>query len=460
MAARLWEGELTRHVQRLVEQAHATIGSHAEEIRKAESVLESTLRELTSTRTFQEQMLDNTLDFLSKDFERRAAEIHRQYMCQIEELKAEVLEKANSQNKQCEEAIQRKAAELSAALQAASTTEKRTLSTASPDKKTEETHSPPPPLREQDANAPQSAPAEAPLQEEKATTVLDESREPQTVQKAVTHASPNKSPLEDVVRNLKPQRLERALSEVRDWLAESTGAATTPVDASVFSPSSVAAEQGSVNGASLLSPLTPARPQTPVAYSRPSSPGPNSRLSDLKSGGRRELEKRNGNDQRSSWKRPSSPEAPRPLSLQAQALQLAERMRRDLERGPLINLTSPDGDLVPVKGTRGSPFRDSRPPPSIALPRSNPASPTRARSPGFRATSPLAPASARGAAREERAKSDPLDSPARRKAVRGGGVVQRRANSVAFGVGSRSKTAVRVIDLFQSDSESEDDQED
>ena len=203
-----------------------------------------------------------------------------------------------------------------------------------------------------------------------------------------------------------------------------------------------------MNGASLLSPLTPARPQTPIAYSRPASPGPKSRLSDLHSGNRKEAEQRNGKDQRSSWKRPSSPEAPRPLSLQAQALQLAERMRQDLERGPLINLTSPDGDLVPVKGTRRSPFRDSRPSPSIALPRSNPASPTRARSP-VRAASPLAPASARGAAREERAKSDPLESPVRRKAVRGGGGVQRRANSVAFGVGSRSKAGVRVIDLFQ-----------
>lgn len=66
MGARLWEGDLTRHVQNLVDQAQATIGSHAEEIRKAESVLETTLRELTATSAFQEQMLENKLNFLSK----------------------------------------------------------------------------------------------------------------------------------------------------------------------------------------------------------------------------------------------------------------------------------------------------------------------------------------------------------------------------------------------------------
>jgi hypothetical protein len=63
---RLWESELSKHVQRLIEQAQATIGCHAEEIRRAESVLETTVWELTATSTFQEQMLQNKLDFLSK----------------------------------------------------------------------------------------------------------------------------------------------------------------------------------------------------------------------------------------------------------------------------------------------------------------------------------------------------------------------------------------------------------
>jgi hypothetical protein len=36
---------------------------------------------------------------------------------------------------------------------------------------------------------------------------------------ASTLASMDKSPLDDMVRNLKPQRLERTLTEVQDWLA-------------------------------------------------------------------------------------------------------------------------------------------------------------------------------------------------------------------------------------------------
>jgi hypothetical protein len=63
---RLWEAELSKHVQKLIEQAQATIACHAEEIRKAESVLETTVWELTATSTFQEQMLQNKLEFLSK----------------------------------------------------------------------------------------------------------------------------------------------------------------------------------------------------------------------------------------------------------------------------------------------------------------------------------------------------------------------------------------------------------
>lgn len=68
---------------------------------------------------------------------------------------------------------------------------------------------------------------EAPAQQEGATTTLDESNNSQTVQKTVVQTSPDKSPLEDMVRILQPQRLERALSEVRDWLAGKDRALTS-----------------------------------------------------------------------------------------------------------------------------------------------------------------------------------------------------------------------------------------
>jgi hypothetical protein len=182
---------------------------------------------------------------------------------------------------------------------------------------------------------------------------------------------------------------------------DSTGAATTPVDF-LFSPSSVAAEQGSQHGASLLSPVTAGQAQSPIAYSLPASPLSSSLALDQERGRisisaeKRQLWSQRGNGSgqgnangsRSGGSgngngternlRASSPDARRPPSVQAQALRLSEQMRLDLERGHLISLSSPDGDLVPVRDTR-SPFRDSRPSPSVSVPRSNPASPSKLR---------------------------------------------------------------------------------